>query len=487
MDHQTLKEYARLNLQRSGLTLSEQDAARAADHADAMQKVITANLSYDAFHYEVKENRFERFWFGSMSLTCWALVCLATLLFPLIVYFQNGTPTIVFTHSWGLYILPALVLVVRFFLNSFINIAHGVLLLACAALTILKIRIFGSEINWMWVFLVVGTLLTLGGRLWEATHSMKGNKQWYRERSAVLTDANAAMPEALSAYAAVGAGAEAELRRLAPHAKRPERTPWFLPPKGRRGKDKQLQLPEAQNALSDFYTLKKDRVEPFSTHKYFLHGEVEKSGDRHIRVYDQELGTCTVPPDDAAKYIQEKGLLPFYGMAVPELAEGLTCTVLRHRWSEHIHEVGVAIYKTHIEVTTNARSKKRSEIESEEIRVLGKLAGAYTPTTTADTMRYYDYMDKKEKILNSLSDTELETTVEHSSIDEEYEKHYEEIGALYVTTPDGQVVGLYCTDTDQSIACARSFAAQFWNAGLSAWVVPGSEAQRGFLYRACFM
>lgn len=486
MDDQVLKEFTRLNLQYTGLRLAEEDSAEAKKHVGIIQKVINANINYDAFHYEVKENRFERFWFSSMSLTCWAVACFALLLFPLISYYRNGTITTVHEYAWLFYILPAIVLAIRFFVGSFINIAHGILLLICAGLTAFNIRIFGNEINWIWIFIFVGTLLTIGGRLWEASHDIKKNKQWYREQAKVLSDANTAMPKAISSYTFIGSRAKAEMSRLAPNADIIIRTPWFMPPVGKRGKEKQLQLLAPQNAQSDFVIPKQDRNEPF--YEYDTVYEHRKEGTHTITVYDQELGNCVIPSERAITYIQEGTLIPFFGMGVPEHTKDLIYTLWHHRWSEHIHTEGIETTVTKIKEWTGAKKKAENQFDDYERKVYGTSAWAATMVTTAGEVRRQEYLDKKKKVLDSLSDEQVtERIIETFQIDKVSEMHYEELGALTVSTPDGTVVGLYCTSTDQSISCARNLAFQYWGAELSAWVIPNGEAQRSYLYRNCFM
>lgn len=470
MDFRDLKEYTKLNLRRSGLVLSEADRKKVKPLSDAFRTIVEADHGLDAFHNEVKQNRMERFCYASMSLSYWALVVGMSILGMLLdEYLKEGTLVVGLDFAWALYILPAIFLVGRFFLFSYINIAHGVLLVACAALSIFQIRIFGSEMNWIWVFLVVGTILTLAGRLWEGSHRMKENNDWWNGNVKMLNDAEKAIAQAVPVYTSLGAEAEAELQKRFPDIRRPGRTPWF------QYQRKVGSLLDVPSALTDFRTAKPDRKEDLR--------EVGEHGTRHITVYGEEMGYEPIEPAAAQNMIRRGKMNPFFGMAVPAYVDGLKYTIFVHRWKERIHDVGEFEYTENSRVYTGDKRRAQQAYDELESKHLGTTAEIFAAKTKSGNAwaETQDYMLKKEQDLNRRSDYAIRSRTISGDINRWDEKSYEESALICVKTPDGALVGLYCADNKDAILLARSVAADHWGIDLTGWATPSGEIQRRFL------
>jgi hypothetical protein len=379
-----------------------------------------------------------------------------------------------------LYILPAIFLTVRLFLFSFVNIGHLVLLVLCVVLTILKIRIFGSEVNWMWVFIALGTVLTLGGRVWEWVHRMRANSQWYQRNMKTLTDAEQAIPKAAAAYRTMGQKADAQMKQCFPGFKAAVRAPWFEFSRkpDRRGN---ISFPHAPQANTNFSTQKTNRQERIST--------PTESGTREITVSNQRMGWESISRDTALSYIRSGKMVPFYGMEVPEHLPELRYSIYTHSWSERISEQGKQSHTSYTKRYTGARTKAAREYDDLESKHLGTSADVFAAKTqsTAAWAETQSYLAQKNRDLNNMSDYDLDEHRYTTPFQRESEKQYLELGAMTVTTPDGELVGLYCGSTSEAITFAGKIAQSKWHAALSPWATPVGEAQTAVLYQEYLM
>lgn len=475
MDFRDLKEYTKLNLRRTGLVLSEADRKKVAPYKGVFRSIVEADCRLNAFHQEVKENRIERFCYSSMSLSYWALVVGMSLLCMLLSeYLENGELIVTLDFAWAFYILPAIFLVGRLFLFSFVNIAHCVLLVICAALSAFRIRIFGSEMNWMWVFLVAGTLLTLAGRLWESSHRMKENRDWWESNKKMLQTAEKAVSQAAPVYTSLGADAEAEMQKRFPGIRRAGRSPWFQYQRKQHGRDG-YRMPDVPVAATDFRTKKVDKKEVLSNRTEY--------GTRYITVFNQHLGFESMEPGAAQSMIRSGKMNPFFGMGVPEYTDGLKYTLYSHRWTERIHEVGEYESVRYSEVYTGNKRKAQQAYDELESKHLGTSAEIFAAKTqsTAAWVETQEYLSKKKRDLDSRSDYALRERTVSGNFDREYEKSYDESAVICVKTPDGELVGLYCADNKDAILFARSVAIDHWGIDLTGWATPSGEMQKRFL------
>lgn len=471
MNLESLKTYVWLNLQRVGLILSDADRAAAGNAADQFSVIKQADQIAGPFLREVKNSKLERFCYSNMGLTYWSLVCISLLALLVSDYRETGEILIRFDYTWLLFILPAILLGIRLFMFSLINIAHLALLVVCAVLNILKIRIFGSEANWIWVFIVVGTLITLGGRIWEGTHRMLENKRWYQGNVRLMKSAESAIPKLSEIYRTIGSDADAQMRQYFSGIAIPSRTPWFS---FFRKPDKcnEIALPELSDGLTDFCSPNADRDEPFRNG-----AEV---GVRRTRIHNEHMGWETIPPHMLTHKIQSGQLHPFFGMDVPVHLPELQYSMYVHSWSESITEEGNIHRTDYNKVYTGNRRKANEEYDRLESKYLGTSAEIFA--AKYDSQLADSYLMKKKEKLNSLSDYTLESSEYSIPFRREFEESHAECGAVMVYAPDGTVVGLYCSDNKGSIAFAEQIAASQWGIKLTPWANPSSNGQAAYLY-----
>lgn len=488
MNFQSLKEYTRLNLQRSGLKLSEEDRAKAASMKEKIRKISEADHVYAAFDYEVRDMRIERFCYSSMSLSYWALiVCMSMLGLLLDEYLETGVLTITTDFTWAFYILPAVFLVGRLFLFSFVNIAHLVLLVLCALMSFLKIRIFGTEMNWMWVFIAVGTVITLVGRLWEGSHRMKENRQWYQENVRILKDGEKAIEEAAPVFTSIGAKAESEMRRIFPGVTHTEREPWFVFKRKlsftQRGKGAdlcELILPVLPNSPTDFRTLKESCVQTKQNDRRTVQTRIEISGQR--------MGYETIDKDQALSvYIQSGKVRPFFGMAVPEHVDGLQYEVYVHHWNAAYSTVTQNHFVDRKYVKSQTKQQSEWDLETAEWHHLGTSAenSMLHADSAAEMYQTQQYLDKKKRFLDSIPDHDVIEKYNDDRSEKSNYASFHEVAALSVTTPDGALVGLYCGESREAISFTQRIAESHWGAKLNPAAAPSSQVQKAYLYHCC--
>lgn len=482
MDIQSLKEYTLLNLQRSGLKLTEEDRKKNESLKGHISKIARADHALAPFDFEVRDARIERFCYSNMSLAYWCLVvCMSLLGLFLDEYLKTGAIPVPVDFLWAVYILPAVFLVGRLFVFSFVNFAHLALLALCVVMTILKIRIFGSEMNWMWVFIVVGTILTLLGRLWEGSHRMKENKKWYQDNVQTLKDGEKAIEEAVPVFNSIGAQAEAELKRNFPGTKREARSPWFAfkrkleYKKNGRGTDKcEVIVPKIPEGKTDFINFKENTYEKKENEAVTVWTETTISGQR--------MGYEEIDRTDMMELLKSGKVKPFFGMAVPEHCPDLIYRRYYHRWDSHTRE----ITQEHYESVRYEKSKARREAEIDltfmELDHLGNTAEWTDPDSMAAYQRKKEYLEKKKEYLDSFADDEIHTWHGERTDHDHFVSSYE-IADVEVYTPDRKLVGLYCGETANAIEFACKVARKHWGAEVSAGSAASSEAQKGYLYR----
>lgn len=480
MNQQQLKEYTRLNLQHNGLKIADADKGTAEQFERSFSSVRTADRNWAYLPTALYKKRADGgFYYSNMSLTYWALlVCLPLLAMFLGEHFKEGTTLMIGEWFFCLaYILPAIFLVVRLFLFSFVNIGHLILLVLCAVLSAVKIRIFGSEMNWIWVFVAVGTVLTLAGRIWEYFHKVRGNVQWYQKMVKTIKAGDSAMEQADALYRSIGITAKKELAQKFPGHALSQRLPWFT--FSRKLKDDLPDIPKPTLAGTDFVHQKKSS------------DTTEETEARTVRtiitISNQSLGYQTIDKTVAAtKFINPGKVQPFFGMAAAELSDDLEYRVYAHRWSQS-EEVQI---QNHYVQTTHIKNKEKErvrwEMASKEWDYLG---------TTADNAQihsgswgeyalYQDYLNKKQAMLDRIPDTigiQHLNTDYHQSV--RHSEHFE-VALLAVTTADGSLVGLYSGQSAQAIAFCAHAAKQHWGIQLSPTACPSSMEQTAYLYQS---
>lgn len=482
MELQNIKEYTRLNLQRSGLKLSDGDRKAEQTLREKLKAIQTADSRMSTFDEQLKKLKEDGgLWFSNMSLTWWAVVCMSLLAFPLSEYIETGEPMVIGDGLMCLgYLIPAGFLVGRLFLFSFINIAHLVLLVICAVMTLLEIRIFGSDLNWMWVFIVVGTVLTLIGRIWEHFTKVGKNVRWYRQSQKEIAEGEKAIEEASRIYSTMGSEAAAALKKKFPGLKAGKRDPWFLFQRkiypGKSGKA-HLGIPEVPYAPTDFRTQKKSCQQTVQKPRFTM--------TTTVQISSQSLGYEALDKQEALRYYINNGRVkPYFGMEVPEHIDGLEYRAYVHRWNASVHEVIQNHYTQTTYVKSRAKEQMKNELEDVEWRHLGtSLTNAQLHTDSAGMYyQYQELLDKKKSILDSMPDSDAIQSYNGDREEKTTSDNGNEVAVLEVRTPDGELVGLYSGETHEALCFTEKVAKASWGVELTASAMPSSKAQQAYLY-----
>lgn len=473
MSNEKAMEYCRLNLQRCALKPNSEDKANINLLKDHFQTMKSA----DAAVVEMKEFSGSRFFhFSNMGLLYWAVVCVSLLALPLSDYLESGAVYVAPGLFWPAYILPAILLGIRLFFGmSTVNIAHIALAAVCAVLTFLKIRIFGSEYNWAWVFIVVGTVITIIGRVWEYKTELEPNLDKHNQLRTRIMNGEKSVNEASSVFASIGASAEQQLRGQFPGANLPAKDPWFAFDRTSTGNTpKTYKISEVN---TDFETKK---------HNYHkIIPDTQSTTYRFAVVTDQKLDFEMIDRETAKRYISEKKVVPFFGLTERTGDEDLHYLIYVHRWSESQHDLVHVNYDKTDYTYTGEKSKAARDMSDNEWSALGMDAESFMLRTDSAAAREYarEYISRRDSKLNSMSDYRSRTRhVEYTS---EYDRDvtYEHIATLSVLTSDGEPVALYCADNRQAIAFAEKMAKDYWNAGITPGCAAQSPAQAAYLYQ----
>lgn len=476
MNAQKAMEYCRLNLQRCALKLEGEDKKKLTELEQKLRAIRNADDAFSGFHSEMNSKLFH---FESMGLLYWAVVCVSAMMLPLNEYLETGITVVSPGLFWPAYIIPVVLLVIRFFFGlSVLNIAHIVLAAICALLTFLKITIFGSEMNWVWVFILVGTLITLVGRILESNLHVKPNMKWYTEQKQTILAGEKAIKEASGLFASIGASAAGQIRSQFPGANLSARNPWFDFSRTKtRGTPKEDKIPEVET--------------DFETHKRNYHKNIPDTQSTTYRVaviMEQKLDFELIDRDTAMQYIREKKVVPFFGLTEQPGNDDLRYLIYVHHWVENRHDVIHVDYEKTTYTYTGEKTKAKQEMDDNEWSVLGIDAESFMLRTDSAAAREYarEYISRKESKLNSMSDYRSKTRHVEYEAERDDLVTFHEIATLSVTTADGEPVALYCANNRQAIDFADKMAKDYWNAGITPACAPQNPVQAAYLYQRYF-
>ena len=234
MDIKAIKNFAKMNRQMYSIENSGEEKSRLAEFADCIRKTVTVRHGVNEFNNKMEKEGKELLRYESMSLFYWALVCIALILPLYAELLKSGTYVV--NEKWGIIaycIIPAALLLARIIFGvihgRFVGVAQLVLLIICAVLgAIVQLTIFGSNTNWFLVFIALGTVITVIGRISEYFRRIKGNMKWYRDNVKLEDEANALAEKAGQLYSGLANGCARNMKASFPSAAAPDREPWFI-------------------------------------------------------------------------------------------------------------------------------------------------------------------------------------------------------------------------------------------------------------------
>ena len=480
MDISTLKEYININRRRLSPTAADcSDPSVYKGFADTVHEIKELHGQVTRFYSETKNGGQKSFRFGDISVCSFLLMSSPMLL---------AAPKIgeqIFGDQGGAaigYFLTLAILIARIFLQGFVShfrvasVGHFLriaLLAICGYLHIFKqATFFGTTGIWAFVYIIFGSLITLFIRSFDIKR-VKAHQAEFAEFSKNVDKLDALSAGSVHMYNKLADKADAVLegfiKKNGLNITPTKRSVWFSfarEPDGLlRGNKATVDFKapfeekrEQKNDKRDFRDSTDEYGRGFYKELYRglgIRGELQREGtleyDKLVTVQtyinSQEFGWATVSGQEARKLLDEGKLYPYYGMEIPEFLPELRYLLFRH------------YYDITVETVTDTTEVKSVPVHSKaQDEFLRK-------TSINETLHHYDearksddfyikqkvekYEEEKAAVYKSLCDYEEQTFNHHDKKKEN--KKAKEIGGLLVFAPDGELVGVYAGDTEQSL------------------------------------
>lgn len=486
MDIKALKEYVRLNRRRMNPAENE-CGSDLRKFNSAMERLAGIDKQTVKLFDMARGHWMENFYHDSIGFSFWAIVCLSLLVYPLIKYYEEGL-IITMDHSlhWAMFIAPALLLVAAWGLKTVahipmafwscgFHIALLVLCLYCGAVRHMKI--FGSDMNWIWVFCVAGTVLTLAIRLIEQIIKIAPQKAAFAKECSEINACNQLIEEASALYGGFGSEAEQQLRGAFPQAKLLPREPWFA---FQRKFDKKG-IPEEEPVLP---RVKTDFSGEFKGGGY-SHTDTDYESHVEVRVLDQLLGLERIPRQMAVSMIGKGQVYPLFGMDLPEYPENAVYERYVHRWDLQTRKWGWSRTTWVSEEETQSHKTFDSSTRADEMYYFGGArtaeevaAGMGTPDEMVVAQRYL----KEKAAARASIPTRKQTHVERRSWDKKENDRGEETAFIRICTSDGTLLALYSGESKEAIDFSLSYAQRSMGFKLTTRSAPTSPAQKAYMF-----
>lgn len=484
-----LKRY--IEIDRCRLAPSESDCSDPKKYKKVKKDVKTITET------DKKARSFSQRWAKNMfayheiSLIFYILACLPFLIFLLpmkggeqIIYQTPEYGITIGRWGWILYIFTCVLLGINAGWRSrterntnYIGIAlRYAILIACGYFGGFKcITLFGSEYTWFFVALFGGFAVTFVIRLFDSRRVAIDSKE-YDETVAEMNSTAELIKKCSAAFAELGDLRGKELAEQFPNIAPTPRQPWFDFKRWYNSKNILL-FPVCRSVETDF-------TSPFTessitTNQSDSERDIDRTTD--VTIYSQEFGYKDITADEAKHLLSADRIYPFFNLGIPEFVNGLEYKLFRHKW----HYV-----KT---VSSKGVLHKTREVESQEQRNFDVSKEGF------EYALYKKYGKSIEELRREMPETvaiyeaemakhrdRIGTTTEY--FDERVNKSYsqeskgDEIGALEIRTPSGELLGLYCGSSLQSIQFAERIATGETDFSYNLMMTCSGDAQRAFLY-----
>jgi len=512
MDIATLRKYVRINRRRLAPTAEDcTQEGLMTEFTDNLAKIKAMEPIAHEFASENSNDQEKLYKNEEVSFSSWILSCISYFVIELVPVYslmvKDSVPLqrilseklisrasdSIGAAGFLLYILPMACLVVsvvrqmnrnvrgKILAGSFLR---GGLILACAYYGGFRnITLFGNTGNWFYVMLFGGLLITFIFRMAENVRIRKNRKR-YKEISKRLEQTEVLIDRTVKLLERMGDKREAELRALCPNIVPSARIPWFNMCRSYDRRWGTFDIPKGRTTETDFIT-------PFSTESTSAETTVEhKSWDFDSTLYytdHQELGYTDISAGEAWDLLKKGKIAPFYNWEIPKFIEGLHYSLLRHRWKFDVNTYHKSNWIHEEEVDSFEHLLFDLARDSEEMEIFGESAESYAARCgdawiQEEVAKYERRKAEARKKIKPDIERSLKTSQNG------YSRHYEgdEIGTLLVRTPDGELVGVYCGDTEQSVKYTYDMLHDEVGFRLTPTMPGRTAAQKALLYR-CYI
>ena len=484
-----LKRY--IAIDRKRLAPREEDCSQSGKYKkvkkDIKTIIQTDKDAYDFSRWYAKN----MFAYHEISLAFYVLACLPFLIFLLpinggqqIIYQSPEYKITIGSFGWLLYVFTLVVLMIntgwrdrtdRITLLVGRVLRYGVLI-ACGYFGGYRcVTLFGSEYAWFFVALLGGFLVTFVVRIAESRR-VAANSKDYDDTVARMNMTAELIGKSREEFAQLGDLRKTELAEQFPDIEPAPRTGWY---DFRRRYDNRniLQFPVCRSVETDFTSPFKDSS--VTTNQSDSDGDIDRTTD--VTVYSQEFGYVDITAGEAKSLLSHGRIYPFFYLGVPEFIDGLEYKLFRHKWHYVKTRSSKGVLHKTREVESQAQKNFDNVKEMNEYALYKKYGKSMEELRKEmpETVAYYEreMAKKREKI---------GTATEH--YDERINRAYsqesqgDEIGVLTVRTSSGELLGLYCGDSVQSIRFAEKIAKAETDFAYDPLMSCDGDTQKAYLY-----
>lgn len=347
---------------------------------------------------------------------------------------------------------------------------------------VLQIRLLGTTTAWIAVYIVAGTALTvivrikgLGIAESEMRRFQRGNQEQDEYEKQLL--------EAADLFVKLGECYEKRMEAIGgkesiKYMQRNPRRAWFLWKREYGGRREGIRKPQPRHVGTSF-------AEPFKGHDF---AEEDGTVIHSYDVHSEQFGWNNITVASAKELIYSGALIPFFSLGVPIFDEEWSYRILRHTWD--VTETVERYY------TFTETKKVDSEIQKEfdrkttlfEDTVLGPAASIENLQWGSDVelaALAEQYAEKKREKRESLGSRQIENTVRRKDT-KQYRRKGDEIGTLLILDAEGELIGAYCGDSQESLECTMEHVRRKRNFVLTPAVQAQGSSQIAYMYRRFF-
>lgn len=485
-----LKQYLRINRKRLGPQPEDCSAPEPMEKLEADLNLIRENdKRVPELIKRIKDDRPRHFehpiWF--MLLTC-----LPSLIYLGKIALEHGwqpmdslrMPDI--QIAWDLGAVFVLQFCVTLFLlwtqwNFISTIIRLLIVIACGLLgPVFGVTLFGSETTWVAVMILLFFLETLLFRL-KSGAEVKSSKKNCRKLMREMDEADQAMEDAVQRFVRLGDLREAEQSAKFPNYPLPARSSWFDFYRTYDEKHGGVVIePQIRNVKTDF-------GQPFNEETRFKKWGPEGGGGYDTSKYtiiEQEFGYSDVSSQMVRELINSQEIVPFFNWGMPFIVDGLQYSIFRHKWDMFEEMEHVYFYKEKETVASEAQREFDARCMMEELGEFGNTIDEYTWWNGSSELQEArdKYLKRRNECRESLGS--IEVTHDRVSHSKEQKRHRgDEIGILTVRAPDGELLGVYCGDSLQSILFTYRTIRKETGFEFSPMLHANGAAQRAFLFQ----
>lgn len=473
MSIQSAKEDFNKNLKENRLIITKEDESKSNLLKEKI-KDIKKNLKDLSLHnsYMGSQAFFEDRHYTQLNLFVWAIIVIASLYtFHLFCLTDEGKPLevikVLTEPNYPQMLAPFVVQGVLLFLSTFLGlfpVAQFIFTVICLfAYFVFELELFGSPINVYYLSLIGGTLITVLARIIEYFAKKRKSLKRSKEGKKYLYQAEKGLDEAEKIY-------------LSASAKAPEVTDFWY--------SYSYTLPEKER--DKFIAAGKS----ISVGKWQEDYESIRTSEDTVKtqrrlVFKQILEVRPLTAADSEQIINKYNLYPLFGLGIKNFSPEYKYECLYHTWKEDYYEGSERQYTEYVAIENKRKTELKSDLESLEDKFLGHSADWYEEThPNASSKAVYaveDYRQRKKAMLDEIPDNYYLEENKYDVNNKSRSHNYEFFAYIKVTSPDGELLGIYVMENVNAIKIALEVLKKETKISPNALSVPHSPVQRYYV------